>query len=92
LNYRPVHTRTHTPSDLPTLPTLPYPPPTAPCLPPPSRLRVLGVAGLRVADCSVMPTVPSGNTNVPAIMLGERAADIILEDARAAGAGTASRL
>ncbi|WP_433710188.1 GMC family oxidoreductase [Nocardia sp. CA-084685] len=41
-------------------------------------LRVFGVAGLRVADASIMPTVPSGNTNAPSIMVGERAADLIL--------------
>ena len=43
-----------------------------------SALRVRGVEGLRVVDCSAMPTVPSGNTNWPAVMLGERAADLIL--------------
>ena len=43
-----------------------------------SSLRVRGVEGLRVVDCSAMPTVPSGNTNWPAVMLGERAADLIL--------------
>ncbi|BBC71854.1 conserved hypothetical protein [Altererythrobacter sp. B11] len=42
-----------------------------------SELRVIGVAGLRVADCSVMPTVPGGNTNLPAFMVGEKAADLI---------------
>lgn len=47
------------------------------------RARVVGVAGLRVADCSIMPTVPSGNTNVPAIMVGEKVAEMILQDARA---------
>jgi len=40
-------------------------------------LRVRGVAGLRVADASVMPVVPRGNTNAPAIMVGEKAADLL---------------
>ena len=43
-----------------------------------SSLKVRGVQGLRVVDCSAMPTVPSGNTNWPAVMLAERAADLIL--------------
>jgi choline dehydrogenase len=42
------------------------------------QLRVREVRGLRVADASVMPFVPSANTNAPSIMIGERAADFLL--------------
>ena len=44
-------------------------------------LRVHGVSGLRVADASIMPAVPSGNTNAPSIMIGEKVSDLILGDA-----------
>ena len=48
------------------------------------QLRVRGVEGLRVADTSIMPTIVSGNTNAPAMVIGLRAAEIILQVARAA--------
>jgi choline dehydrogenase len=46
------------------------------------QCRVIGVTGLRVIDASVMPTITSGNTNSPTVMIAEKGSAMVLQDAR----------
>jgi choline dehydrogenase len=55
------------------------------------RLRVRGITGLRIADCSIMPMIISGNTSIPAMMVGERCASMVLADAEQSSRGAGAQ-
>ncbi len=57
-----------------------------------SRLRVHGITGLRVADASIMPNITGGNTSAPAMMIGERAAEFVMQDSSSHAANSSSKL
>jgi choline dehydrogenase len=57
-----------------------------------SRLRVHGITGLRVADASIMPNITGGNTSAPAMMIGERAAEFIMQDCKSNTANSSPKL
>ena len=57
-----------------------------------SRLRVHGITGLRVADASIMPNITGGNTSAPAMMIGERAAEFVMQDSKSHAADSTPKL
>jgi choline dehydrogenase-like flavoprotein len=57
-----------------------------------ARLRVHGITGLRVADASIMPNITGGNTSAPAMMIGERAAEFVMQDNKSNTANSSPKL
>jgi len=57
-----------------------------------ARLNVHGLVGLRVADASIMPDIIGGNTSAPSMMIGERAAEFVIEDMKGASANVGAKL